>query len=109
MYDYYKLNDNLSLVLTFNKDNIAQFIDISSLGNISVEDLNIIGEEIYTFNEDGYLLNHSINLIIETNLEDQYPQITINVVNKDEILYNQDNLSSSRYEEYANNYLEHIK
>lgn len=44
MYDYYKLNDNLSLVLTFNKDNIAQFIDISSLGNISVEDLNIIGE-----------------------------------------------------------------
>lgn len=109
MYDYYKLNDNLSLVLTFNKDNIAQFIDISSLGNISVEDLNIIGEEIYTFNEDGYLLNHSINLIIETNLENQYPQITINVVNKDEILYNQDNLSSSRYEEYANNYLEHIK
>lgn len=109
MYDYYKLNDNLSLVLTFNKDNIAQFIDISSLENISVEDLNIIGEEIYTFNEDGYLLNHSINLIIETNLENQYPQITINVVNKDEILYNQDNLSSSRYEEYANNYLEHIK
>ena len=109
MYDYYKLNDNLSLVLTFNKDNIAQFIDISSLENISVEDLNIIGEEIYTFNEDGYLLNHSINLIIETNLENQYPQITINVVNKDAILYNQDNLSSSRYEEYANNYLEHIK
>lgn len=109
MYDYYKLNDNLSLVLTFNKDNIAQFIDISSLENISVEDLNIIGEEIYTFNEDGYLLNHSINLIIETNLENQYPQITINVVNKDEILYNQDNLSSTRYEEYDNNYLEHIK
>ncbi len=109
MFEFYRLNNNLSLQLTFNQNNISKFIDISSLENISVEDLNIIGEEIYTFNEDGYLLNHSINLIIETNLENQYPQITINVVNKDEILYNQDNLSSTRYEEYANNYLEHIK
>ena len=109
MFEFYRLNNNLSLQLTFNQNNISKFIDISSLGNISVEDLNIIGEEIYTFNEDGYLLNHSINLIIETNLENQYPQITINVVNKDEILYNQGNLSSTRYEEYANNYLEHIK
>lgn len=109
MFKFYRLNNNLSLQLTFNQNNISKFIDISSLGNISVEDLNIIGEEIYTFNEDGYLLNHSINLIIETNLENQYPQITINVVNKDEILYNQDNLSSTRYEEYVNNYLEHIK
>ena len=109
MFGFYRLNNNLSLQLTFNQNNTSKFIDISSLGNISVEDLNIIGEEIYTFNEDGYLLNHSINLIIETNLENQYPQITINVVNKDEILYNQDNLSSTRYEEYANNYLEHIE
>lgn len=108
MFEFYRLNNNLSLQLTFNQNNISKFIDISSL-NISAEDLNVIGEEIYTFNEDGYLLNHSINLIIETNLENQYPQITINVVNKDEILYNQDNLSSTRYKEYANNYLEHIK
>ena len=109
MFEFYRLNNNLSLQLTFNQNNISKFIDISSLGSISAEDLNIIGEEIYTFNEDGYLLNHSINLIIETNLENKYPQITINVVNKDEILYNQDNLSSTRYKEYANNYLEHIK
>ena len=108
MFEFYKLNNNLSLQLIFNQNNISKFIDISSL-NISPEDLNVIGEEIYTFNEDGYLLNHSINLIIETDLENQYPQITINVVNKDEILYNQGNLSSTRYEEYANNYLEHIK
>ena len=108
MFEFYRLNNNLSLQLTFNQNNISKFIDISSL-NISAEDLNVIGEEIYTFNEDGYLLNHSINLIIETNLENQYPQITINAVNKDEILYNQDNLSSTRYEEYANNYLEHIE
>ena len=108
MFEFYRLNNNLSLQLIFNQNNISKFIDISSL-NISPEDLNVIGEEIYTFNEDGYLLNHSINLIIETNLENQYPQISINVVNKDEILYNQGNLSSTRYEEYANNYLEHIK
>lgn len=74
MFEFYKLNNNLSLQLTFNQNNISKFIDISSL-NISAEDLNVIGEEIYTFNEDGYLLNHSINLIIETNLENQYPQL----------------------------------
>lgn len=108
MFEFYRLNNNLSLQLTFNQNNISKFIDISSL-NISAEDLNVIGEEIYTFNEDGYLLNHSINLIIETNLENQYPQIVLSVNNNDQILYNQDNLSSIRYEEYANNYLEHIK
>lgn len=108
MFEFYRLNNNLSLQLTFNQNNISKFIDISSL-NISAEDLNVIGEEKYTFNEDGYLLNHSINLIIETNLENQYPQIVLSVNNNDQLLYNQDNLSSTRYEEYANNYLEHIK
>lgn len=108
MFEFYKLNNNLSLQLTFDQNNISKFIDISSL-NISAEDLNVIGEEIYTFNEDGYLLNHSINLTIETNLENQYPQIVLSVNNNDQILYNQDNLCSSRLEEYANNYLEHIK
>lgn len=108
MFEFYRLNNNLSLQLTFNQNNISKFIDISSL-NISAEDLNVIGEEIYTFNEDGHLLNHSINLIIETNLENQYPQIVLSVNNNDQILYNQDNLSSTRYEEYANNYVEHIK
>lgn len=108
MFEFYKLNNNLSLQLTFDQNNISKFIDISSL-NISAEDLNVIGEEIYTFNEDGYLLNHSINLTIETNLENQYPQIVLSVNNNDQILYNQDNLCSSRLKEYANNYLEHIK
>ncbi len=55
MFEFYRLNNNLSLQLTFNQNNISKFINISSLGNISVKDLNIIGEEIYTFNEDGFI------------------------------------------------------
>lgn len=109
MYDYYKLNDNLSLVLTFNKDNIAQFIDISNLEDIPTKDFDVIGEEIYTFNDEGYLLNHSINLIIETNLENQYPQMEIELTINDEVTYNLANVSTPRCNEYANKCLEHIE
>lgn len=109
MYDYYKLNDNLSLVLTFNKDNIAQFIDISSLGDISTEDLDVIGEEIYTFNKDGFILKHSINLSLKTNFKNKYPQMEIELTSNDEVTYNLANVSTPRCNEYAKKYLEYIE
>lgn len=109
MYDYYKLNDNLSLVLTFNKDNIAQFIDISSLGDISTEDLDVIGEEIYTFNKDGFILKHSINLSLKTNFKNKYSQMEIELTSNDEVTYNLANVSTPRCNEYVKKYLEHIE